>query len=289
MIKNTLNTFLLVAIVLLSVNLVKGQTCWPDKVKPYLPLTGEVHILTFFIDTKFESWNDGEIEYYFGELLKSQDWLSDEASCWRQKLAFDNGYFFEDQKSIVYLDDVPVRENPNRTLQMIINEIGYDNFDDFLEQNGFDYKTEKLKVVLFVKSNDRSHAYNYGTLDGLDLAIVYCGSSTDHYVISHELLHQFGACDLYYEFGRSQTIESAEIAKEKYPNSIMINNYGNKDELVIDEVTAWRVGWEEWRPEFNLFDPMVNKEKIEDEYIQKNSNGKNIKFDLKKKERIDKN
>lgn len=166
-----------------------------------------------------------------------------------------------------------------------MDDLGYENIEAFLDDNNFDKSKEKLKIVLFVKSNDRSHAYNYWSVDDIDLAIIYCKSTfgmlTDQYVISHEMLHQFGAWDLYYEMGKIQTKESSIAAKTNYPHSVMINTFRKKELLEVDDVTAWRIGWTDWNEAYNIYDPKLNKKKIEKERKDTNR-GNAIEFNIGK-------
>ena len=163
-----------------------------------------------------------------------------------------------------------------------MDKLRFESLNDFLAQNNFDLKERKLKVLFFVKSNSRSHALNYWSNEKVDIAVVYCrstiGSITDNFVISHELLHQFGAWDLYY--GTPQSLEKAQEAARLYPYSIMINTYRNKHLLEVDELTAWRVGWNlVEKEEYLRFKPVRRKRPPVPN--QKNR----ILFDLSKKKK----
>ena len=270
---------------------IQAQVYRPSKVKQYLSLSDEVHILSFFIDTRYGYWEQEELDYFYKELLKSQEWLKKEASFYNQQLTFDNDHFLAN-KSIVYLDDLQRGTNPKQTINQIMQALNYQDLDDFLDYNRFNLKEDKLKIVTFVKSNSRSHAYNYWSVEDMDLAVVYFNSTygqiTDNYVISHELLHQFGAWDLYYERGKSQTEESGKKALENYPNDIMLNTHANKEALIIDELTAWRIGWTAYKAEFDLYDPRLNKQKILEERRNVYRNDRSIELDLSKKKKNDK-
>jgi len=114
----------------------------------------------------------------------------------------------------------------------------------------------------------------------VDIAIIYCrstyGISTDQYVISHEMLHQFGAWDLY--FGTSQSEEQAAKAKELYPHSVMISTHRNKADLEVDDLTAWRVGWHvDVKQDYLDLTPVRDGTR---EKRGRKSKNKSIKFDL---------
>lgn len=269
-------------ILMLMVFNVNGQTFKPSKEKIYQSLIGDVYMLSLFVDTGEDSWEDEEVDYYYEQLMESQFWLEDQATDYGQVLSFDNDYFINN-KDKIYLKDAIVGQSPKTTISKALVELGYEDIEDFLETTNFDFKKNRLKLLFFVKQKDRSHAYNYWSNEEIDLAIIYCrstyGTTTNHHVISHEILHQFGAWDLYY--GRSQTTETAEKAMELFPNSVMINTWTNRENLLIDELTAWRIGWSyEYKEEYYQFDP---NERSRSNMGRKKTGKTSIKFDLKKK------
>lgn len=89
-------------------------------------------------------------------------------------------------------------------------------------------------------------------------------------IIAHEILHCFGAWDLYESQNRTA---GARMARERFPDSIMNDTIPDKFELggekyrrwiasppprVLDPLTAWRIGWnknpEPWFQEANPHD-----------------------------------
>ncbi len=274
---------LLILFILSNITLsLSAQTFSPNKEKIYQSLIGEVYLFSLFIDTEEEDWEEEEINYYYTQLLESEAWLTDQATYYDQVLSFENDYFI-DNKQQIYLNDIRRGQSAKRTVNKALVELGYDDFEDFLEKTNFDFSKNRLKMVFFVKKKDRSHAINYFSNKDLDIAIVYCkstyGRMTNHHVISHEILHQFGAWDLYN--GESQSAEFAEKAIKLYPNSIMINVWRNRDNLEVDELTAWRIGWHyDYQEAFAQFDPN-EKKRIK----TKSKKGTSIKFDLKRKNR----
>jgi len=278
-------TTLILTIILLFTSFLQAQSFQPSKEKLYQSLIGEVYVLTLFVNTLENEWEADEKEYYLEELANSQAWLEEQAESYDQDLRFNNDYFSENEEEI-YIKSLSRRNNSRSTIQKAMEELGYENFEDFLDYTSFDFSRNKLKLIFFVKSYNRSHAYNYWSNKDVDLAIVYCkstyGMMTDQYVISHELLHQFGAWDLYK--GESQSTENAERAMELYPNSIMINTRFNKSDLEVDELTAWRIGWHfEFKEVYQSFNPAIKKDKRKIDMDRNSNSRKSIQFDLKKK------
>ena len=277
----------LLAILLFTFHPSDGQINKPSKVKEYLSLIGNVNMLCIFVETDIEDWEEEEIAAYYKEYLKAQEWLIEEAAFYDQNLVFNNDQFFLDNKKLIYLDNIKMNDRPSRTVQRVLSALEYKNFDDFLQRNNFDFENEKMKIVLMVKQNSRSHAWNYWSKDKVDLAVIYCkstfGMRTDKYVMAHEILHQFGAWDLY--FGESQTRESSRKATELFPLSIMGNTRKFKTELEVDELTAWRVGWSGMDESYRYFDPKNHREQARQEkkelmQLMNGKKSKELKFNL---------
>jgi hypothetical protein len=251
---------LMILMILLIVKTMAGQGFVPSEEKKYQSFIGEVYTLAFFAETQGDYWEDGEIEYYYNEFKGSQAWLKKQAELYGHEIKFSNDYFFQN-KEVVYVDEIAYGYS-TLILKSVMKGLGYQDIEEYIEESRFDLAKNKLKIVLFVKGSSRSHARDYWSNSQVDLATIYCkrtsGISTDHYVISHEMLHQFGAWDLY--GGESQSIEKAKELKELYPNSIMINTYFNKDLLEVDELTAWRVGWHHnFKKEYQSYEPVRTK------------------------------
>ncbi len=70
------------------------------------------------------------------------------------------------------------------------------------------------------------------------------------YTIAHELLHLYGAVDLYYKCSENpqndaMQAEQSIISGTYYPNEIMFNSY---PPIEIGDLTAYLIGWEETVP-----------------------------------------
>jgi len=238
------------------------------RVKEHLSFTDEVKILSVFVETPDGNWEDEEIAYTLNEYAAAKEWLISEANYYGQSIIFDDDAFSRDNGSVVFMDRTPQAGNsPKKTINTVLQKLNYRDFEGFLHYNQVSMQEDKIKVLLFVKSNNRSHAYSNFAIKDVDLAVVYCrhriGSLTDRYVIAHEALHLFGAWDLY--LGRSQTDLSAREAKERWPHSVMVGTQFNKDKIVVDELTAWRIGWGEFDREYTAFSPAVNREILKKE------------------------
>lgn len=191
-----------------------------------------------------------------------------------------------------YVQEINKGDDPSRTIEKVLNYLRYDDLEDFFKWNIFDPEESKFKIVLFVKDKGRSHAYQMKRMNKLGLAVIYCvnsfGNKKLNHVISHEILHQFGAWDLYHEIGRNQTEKSSKLIREKYYNSIMLATASGYD-LVIDEVTASLIGWGPYKEEYNIFNRTMNQKDMKKEARNERMKSAKIKFNLKKKKTTTKN
>ena len=269
--------------------LLAAQPFIPSDVKKLKSLTGTIHALTIFIDTEFNQFTDEELDHFWDEQIASQNWLEEQAQNYGVRLEFDNDRFGHDHGSAVSLDENQLSQRNLKILDQVFQKMDYDGKNDFFDWHNIDRKKDKLVITLIVNLSGRSHAYNYWSAYNTDFSFVFAknsyGRSTGHYVISHELLHQFDAWDLYFEYGNSQTIENAAVIDEKYPNSIMKTTRKSSSLINVDEVTAWRIGWIDYVEGFNQFNPKLNRKKIQEEYQarKKKSKKSKIKLSLKKK------
>ncbi len=231
-------------------------------------LTGDIKLLTLFVETAGSTvWEPGELLHYQSELGLAKEWLTSEAMAYGQKITFDRGELLRDDNSVIRLANNPRTYNYRTLADEVLRELTYRDQQDFFRYNQLDWSSDKVKILLLVQSNDRSHAVKFSSNEMIDLAIVYCrntyGLRTDQFVIAHEILHQFGAWDLYYEI--SQTRESAAAALERWPHDVMISTHKNKGQLIVDELTAWRIGWAPYDADFQQFDPQLNRIKNQEE------------------------
>ena len=73
-------------------------------------------------------------------------------------------------------------------------------------------------------------------------------------IVAHEMLHLFGAMDLYEEMGSALDKERADRIKSLYPKEIMRTTALPLDEVTVSPLTAWLVGLTEKREDwFDVF------------------------------------
>lgn len=267
--------------ILLGFGILSAQDYKPTDELKWRSLAGDVYIIPFFIDTSDDEWYDDEVDYYLGELTKAQEWIKSESeSYYNIELELIDDYF-DSIEEVAYLPNV--NWGTSRHIKTtVIQDLGYDSVDHYLEFNNFDKDSEKVIMLFFIKQNGRSHAYDanrsvFSISNTVDHAIIYCsatsGMITSYKTIAHEMLHLFGAWDFYE--GRPQNPTKAKMLKERYPNSVMLSTYNN-DNPTIDEINAWRIGWNmdpqksfmDYKPEYRKNAEAMKKQNRKNESLQ---------------------
>ena len=106
-------------------------------------------------------------------------------------------------------------------------------------------------VLLAIHVNKAAASYNLTFYDGVSPVyaaerIVCFSRYPDQTPIcaasyAHEILHSFGAGELYFPFDR--TDERAKRAKKRFPNDVMFRVDRNLAALDVGPFTAYRIGW----------------------------------------------
>jgi len=141
--------------------------------------------------------------------------------------------------------------------------------DNFIEKNipylelADKYRTNNVTYVIFTPEFDRSYAWPYyadfsrSEAAGRyhEKSIIFAGTN---YVLAHEILHTFGAVDLYQEEGKQArrdffgvSKELMEYIEEHYPLEVMRRTHMHTPQL--SPFTAYRLGWLDDLPELVQF------------------------------------
>jgi hypothetical protein len=229
-------------------------------------LRGDVYVLKCFIS---DSSNEFEIEEktdIVNKYHKAVDWITSQAHNYDVPVRFEGGTFGLDAD--IKLDNIsygPGTEHDNAAMvSRTLKKIGYSNslaFYSWVRDNTDCYNAI---VLIFVKGRGKCYAIPYFStrlnreLYFVEGAMLYekqqNGIDLVPATIAHEILHLFGAWDLYET--PYQTKLNETVAKETFPNSVMFRVAHNINKLEIDPLTAWLIGWnDEPEPWFKLLKP----------------------------------
>ena len=239
-------------------------------------LKGNIYTLSCFVSGPDESWTKEEKKQMLKKLRESLLWLEKQARRYNVSVNFDakGVYWLEkDIKLPTIVRGTGSGNEPVDWVQKLLYKVGYSSTLDFIDWVTKNTNCTNTQVLIFVKGKGRSYAIPTTTKHNkeryfVEGAVLYQKYSTGREKpsapIAHEILHLYGAWDLYETF--RQSAENAQRAKKRYPNSIMLrSSVKNIDILEVDEISAWRVGWntnpKDWYATFEPNKPFTRNKK----------------------------
>ncbi|MBN8837900.1 MAG: hypothetical protein J0I09_11610 [Sphingobacteriia bacterium] len=216
-------------------------------------LQGKTHIINVFVSDDRKGWSaEDKADMHFKE-KEGLGWIN-----WHAKKWGIEGITF----SIADLSDKDIKvdkiestnnlrpKNPLKWVPLVLNLSGVTNIPHFYDSVKEATKADNIVVMIFAKKSSRSYAQpahsnqkeNERFLEG---AVVFKNSyydkETGAATIIHEMLHLFGARDIYPESSMNAELESK--MQSVFPNSIMLGTFRDIGSLQIEQLTAWCIGW----------------------------------------------
>ena len=211
-------------------------------------LRGSICVCTFFVSEK--NWkNDQYHKLYKKNLEIAEKWLTREAKKYGSTITFENVYPLGD--TAVTIDKIyglnETDPDAYGSFRKVLKSMGLTG-TELKKKLRYETQCENIVTNFIIDKDGRSYCF-------LD----YAGSNPNDYhdftwifktgwgepnpagVIAHEMLHAFGAFDLYEreDYKKSQS----NAVKKYYPYEIMYTgDYGNIDKCYISPITAWKVG-----------------------------------------------
>lgn len=224
-------------------------------------LTGDVYTLVIFLDDKESRWNDlTRAMFYDWRFFPSITYITEQAELRDVELNLQCGQYTTKQNTDYqpYYDGVVANSAANA-----INNI--DIFKQTAETLGFPNKEvlhgyiqnytgcEQIAYVLMLNKPGRAYAVTDTTYNDKDSIEFVVGFSSDLMgnrsigsSVIHEILHLFGATDLYDDLGKYPARE--KLCKELYPNDIMMRSATDPNDLEIGRLTEALIGWSDYFP-----------------------------------------
>ena len=209
-------------------------------------LVGDCALVTIFMADEESIFTINQEEEAMSKLTEAVNYLTNKANLFGRELEIvynepDLIYRFN-SKNIISTNfddtnwsvDLLERINSDKIVQEIYRNYGIDNVGFVINVNkeGQSYAVSTNKYVMKKYDNEKCVIYSQ-----------YSGSETNAYVYAHEILHLFGATDLYYP---NDIIEyRKDLAEEYFPNEIMLDYHYNLKNAMISDVTAYLIGWKD--------------------------------------------
>lgn len=236
-------------------------------------LCGRIYTLSCFVSGPGEEWAYDEKMEMLRLLKESQEWIKKQAFNYGESVDFDASGNYGLKKDIK-LDSLRRGSGSGKEqvdlVSRLLYKIGYKSttqLDAWIRKNA---PSDNYQLILFVKGQGIGYAMNYRENMNREKYFVEGAVLYEKYNqnlklasagIAHEILHLFGAWDLYKTF--QQTEENEQRARKIFPNSIMLRTSYKIDELSIDALTAWRIGWnkypENWYESFRPKGEMADR------------------------------
>lgn len=223
-------------------------------------MSGEVYVLTFFVDDDESSWNDEKVTGFINQCLTPGfTYLQQKAAEWNVTLNFVPYHFStDDEYEIrypgVFSGELSAAGDQYDVLDVMGECLGLgDSYDlDEYFKDFFDTDQVAYNVVL----NKPGHCYTMPDKmdDGTDLK-EYCtyftsyqnGTPLGAFTVAHETMHLFGAEDYYDPYGTYPNRKA--LVEQIFPNELMLRWDADVYNLMVSHVTAYSVGWTDAIPE----------------------------------------
>ncbi len=226
-------------------------------------LEGKPVVVLLFADDEESVWTKEEIVSFTNDgVMPALGFLKREAERWNVELDFQvesyssalTGY------NLSYAGIMPTDANEAikvKIIEHMAGDLGFNSAWNLYSYMQSQYPTQDIIFLTVFNKEGRSFASQLISV-GYNRHVEYCVLYNEDsrylaYTVAHEILHLFGAEDLYAE---NATEEIEEITKKEFPNDIMWT-YLDHWENQVEAFTAYAVGWtseipdvcylEEWR------------------------------------------
>jgi hypothetical protein len=212
-------------------------------------LTGHCYLLNVFLKDRVSSWTGEEKAMVKENLAVAVDFIMDYAQRYRMDLKISQGYRgFDNDLKFPGRIPVDMLEHPDWT-ERVFKLMGYPSGNEAVRRLKKEFQAEQIVFLYHVNKMGRSFnlTYSFG-IDPIFRAerdVMYRqyedGRPTCAASYAHEILHSFGAGELYFDAEFSAERETR--AGEYFPNDVMRRVDYDIKSLTIGEYTAYRVGW----------------------------------------------
>lgn len=237
-------------------------------------LNGSTVFVSFFIEDPHSSWSDEERALVMSKLDIATDYLISAGTSYGKTVSLT--YDIYDHPDLAYTISYPknIRDNDDSARDLLDYMVDYIAetipTTDLLNE----YQATSIGYLCFLNKDGVSYTFPYYDDDSdcylYETCFLYLKCDDEYEppaVYAHEILHLFGARDLY------ETNETDGISKEfvqyietNYPNEIMLTTYDEnwnnvQDHVTNDltDITAYFIGWLDTIPELSTY-PSIETE-----------------------------
>ena len=222
-------------------------------------LEGDIYVLCFYVGTPSAPVNAQVHGPWGEELAEAEWWLMQQAANYGKRLNFKNACYGLNGELTLPPEEIPDGpEVPDAFFfaETVYKKQGFKNgwdVSEFIRRNLTDCK-QWISIILcntmgrsFACPVDKKLVSFNDKLFYLENCVVYRYEpwapfgKTSSASLAHEILHLFGASDLYAHNDEERAFEKE--CRCRYPDSIMLGSPAGLRNNDVDEITAWLVGW----------------------------------------------
>ncbi len=217
-------------------------------------LEGTTYLLEVWLTSPGTAWNYGEMGAIQAEINSAADWLTRKAAEYGKRAEFRIGCYAGDGYRGVPISGLPRSYaeacNSGNLLVRALQQIGYPGMMECYHQLRYQLGCDNVLVLVVINNEGWSCANSFSTAHAsggyesyfLENAFIFAtvdGEPPLASTIAHEMLHLFGAWDMY----APQVSDYAQsYAQACYPGEIMLTLSRDIDTQQISPLTAWLTG-----------------------------------------------
>ncbi len=228
-------------------------------------LKGDNLLYSLFVDTPESSWTKEEKEKALTELLLATDYIEEQASAYHCETRLicdwkENADLCSDAVvDFAINDEEDFTDRLDEEIARWVEEKV--DFEGLKES----YRAKGIALLVFVNNPGTSYAIVFDGTDNPKESLILFGQEPPS-VFAHEILHLFGAHDLYRDAEYTQEVTAYVSAA--YPLEIMYtvadeNGVLRKEKIVnlVSPITAYHLGWIDYTEEIDLFPQLKREQK----------------------------
>ena len=234
-------------------------------------LSGRAITVIVWIESIDSRWTAAEKRQAEAAVRHAEGWISHQALTWGQDLSFVH---VRSSDLTIRLNRLPecIDTGAGRSVQewidVIMPHVDWRSPGAFLTQVQLERQVDHAHLLLLVRRPGRSYAspnsHGLDENDALPVATCFFDEGTRMWpsTIAHELLHLYGAWDLYHDPVKPRNSYSqTRHAERLFPRDIMLESNPLVQSLTITDLTAWRLGWLSSVPAwFEYFAPLEERD-----------------------------
>lgn len=210
-------------------------------------LQNKVTIIYFYLnDNRWSKWSNKDRLENSTNVKLVTDWYKQQAKIYNiSNLSFNTRYFFLRSPKGLGKEWIRKREFFDYASSLFANQLGYNSLNDFVDTIRRKNPDNEVAIVFHSNAKARSFAASCLKVKNSNCKLEYvmltkkmgkhANDWTTTQTQSHEILHLFGAADLY-------NIEGAK----NYAVTDLMNYYSKELKYAsISPLTAWSIGWDE--------------------------------------------